>query len=132
MSEANGFLSRDQIIGADDKVIERIEVPEWNGTIYLRVLSAHERDLFDASTRDSSGNFNRIDQAPKMLVRMICDSEGRLLLAQDDVDVLASKSSRALERLFDVALRINGYTEQADEAAQSKSSADPLSTSSTG
>ena len=130
MSEnGNGFLSKDGILGADDKIIEAVDVPEWGGKVYLRILSAHERDLFDADTRDKAGVFVRQDQSAKMLVRMICDPDGKLLLTPNDMSALAGKSCKVLERLFDVALRINGYTEEAEEANQEKSLAEAPSAS---
>ena len=40
-------LSRDQILGADDLVIQSIAVPEWKGTVFIRTLTAGEHDRFE-------------------------------------------------------------------------------------
>ena len=45
---ADVLLSRDDILGSDDLRLERVDVPEWNGVLYVRVMTAGERDQFEA------------------------------------------------------------------------------------
>ena len=42
-------LSRDQILKAADLKVEKVDVPEWGGAIYLKVMSVGERDSYELS-----------------------------------------------------------------------------------
>ena len=43
------LLNKDSILSAADFVYVEHEVPEWQGTVRLRGLSAAERDEFEAT-----------------------------------------------------------------------------------
>jgi hypothetical protein len=42
------ILSKAAILAANDKKTINIEVPEWNGSVVIRVMSGTERDRFEA------------------------------------------------------------------------------------
>ena len=41
-------LSRDEILGKRRGKVEEIKVPEWGGTVFVREITASERDAFEA------------------------------------------------------------------------------------
>src|SRR5688572_17981670 len=41
-------LTKEQILAADDRPTVPVETPEWGGTVYLRVISAMERDVYES------------------------------------------------------------------------------------
>lgn len=105
----NGVLSRDEILNADD-ISEpiRVSVPEWGGDVYLRLLSGRLRDEFDESCYDRAGNRVVFKNArARLLVLCLVDQDKKPLFAMRDVEALSKKSGAALDRLYEIASRIN-------------------------
>lgn len=115
-SAGKGALTRDQILGAIDLVIEAVFVPEWGGTVYVRNLSGKGRDAFEGS-RVRVGENNKVEMVhentrARLLALAICDEHGALLFSQEDIETLGEKNASALDRLFDVAQRMSGLRPQ--------------------
>ena len=92
-------LSRDAIKKAQDWKLEKVEVPEWGGDVYLRTLSGTERDLFEDGYADQKmKNFRA-----RFLALSLCDDNGERLYGDDEAAELGTKSSVVLNRLFDKA-----------------------------
>jgi hypothetical protein len=109
------LLSREQIIGADDRKTKDVPVPEWGGTVRVRGLSGRERDSYEASIVQVSSSGSRrvsLENLRARLVSFACvDEEGNRLFSDDDVLALGDKSAAALERVFDEARKLSGLTE---------------------
>lgn len=111
-------LSKDQILAADDMGLLEINVPEWGGTVFVRVMTVGERDSYenDWMVNKSSGveNFRS-----KFLQRVLCDESGELLFKADEINLLAKKSARAITRVWDAAMKHNALTDSdVDELAK--------------
>ena len=109
------LLSADQILAADDRKYEDVPVPEWGGTVRLRSLSGAERDEFENGLQQQVGNkqvVNARNARAKLIALCAVDEQGQLLFSKAQVIKLGSKSSLALQRLYDVACRMNGFTEE--------------------
>lgn len=105
------ILTKDQILQADDKRTERVEVPEWGGTVIVRTLTGTERDLFEESIlRDGRRDFKGI--RAKLVALSVVGEDGVRLFTFKEADLLGEKSARALDRLFGVAQRLCGFTEK--------------------
>ncbi|MGA1753581.1 MAG: hypothetical protein ACO395_09550 [Pontimonas sp.] len=102
-------LSKEQILAADDMGLLEVEVPEWGGTVFVRVMTVGERDSYEnewmANKSKGVDNFRS-----KFLQRVICDENGELLFSAGDVESLAKKSARAIARLWESAMRHNALT----------------------
>jgi hypothetical protein len=108
------LLSADEILGADDRRYEVVAVPEWNGEVRLRSLSGSERDEYEDSLVQQVGNkqvTNARNARAKLVALCAVDASGQPLFTKAQVIKLGSKSSAALQRLFDVACRMNGFTD---------------------
>lgn len=105
------FLSRDAILGADDRRYEIVEVPEWGGAVKLRSLTGAERDDFEARSLVGKADNQRVNYR-NMRARLIAltavDEHDAPLFQASDVLKLGSKSAAALDRLFDVARHLSG------------------------
>lgn len=112
-------LSRAQILGAVDLVIESVFVPEWGGTVYIRNLNGKGRDAFEGS-RIKLDDQNKVkmvhDNTRARLVSLtLCDEHGALIFpdaTDDEVQALGGKNASALDRLFDVAQRLSALRPQ--------------------
>jgi len=112
------MLTKEQILSADDRKSEVVEVPEWGGSVRVSVMSAKARDMYDASLIKIIGK--KVEQditnaRAKLLAACIVDDHGKTLFSSADVEALGEKSTIALERVAKVAARINGLTEEAIE-----------------
>lgn len=109
------LLSREQILGAEDRKTEDVAVPEWGGTVRVRGLSGIERDAYELSMVQLGADGSRqtrLDNLRGRLVAMACiDDEGNRIFTDADAHALGEKSAAALERVFDVARRLSGLTE---------------------
>lgn len=124
------MLTRDMILKAQDYSKEEVDVPEWGGSIFLRQMTVTASDEMQqiflrlGGGGEINANQNgsiRDAQALKglrvaMVSRCLCDDKGRLLFDDDEGrELLAQKSSVVIERLYDIAMRINKMAEEVVE-----------------
>lgn len=123
------FLNRDDILGAQDLPTEDVHVPEWGGWVRVRGLTGAERDAFEAEiiqTRGRETHVNLRNIRAKLVARTIVDEEGKRIFGDADIHALGEKSARALQRVFEVAQRLSGLTDQdVEELAKNSESALP-------
>lgn len=109
------LLTRDMILQANDLPTEDVEVPEWGGAVRVRTLSGRERDQFEASVVEQHGKRQRIDTRDlraKLVALAVVDERGQRMFTEADVVTLSGKSAAALQRVFDVARRLSGLSDQ--------------------
>ena len=107
------LLTREQILGTEDLQTERVEVPEWNGYVFVRALTGTERDKFEAGMVEVRGkrrSVNLENLRARLLSLVVVDDRGNRLFADKDVVHLGAKSAAALDRLFAVARRLSALT----------------------
>jgi len=110
------FLSKDQILQAQDIKTEVVDVPEWGGQITVKMLTGAERDKFEemiVSRKGKDVETNMENFRAKLCASTMINENGRLLFPNpEDVRALAKKSAKALDRVFAVAQRINGMSKE--------------------
>jgi hypothetical protein len=116
MTEYN-FLGRDDILDFEDIETHVVPVPEWgeNAAVRLKVLSAAERDAFEASTVTTKGGKQKPNLAnlrARLVARCMVDADGKRVFESGDVARLGTKSSKALDRLFSKCQEINGFSDK--------------------
>lgn len=112
---AGGFLGRDAILDADDRVYESVDCPEWGGKVRVRGLTGTQRDAYEGSLIQGNGadrKMNLQNARAKMVVLAVVDGDGRPIFTTDDVRALGRKSALPIERIFDVARRLSGMTQE--------------------
>lgn len=102
----------DDILAFNDAEAERVEVPEWGKHgqhVYVRLMSGRERDRWESSIMAMDGDATKFyDGVRARLCQMTaCDESGTLIFTPAQIDALSQKSSTALQRIYDVAMRIN-------------------------
>jgi hypothetical protein len=111
------LLTKDQIIGADDREFVEVDVPEWGGMVRLGSMTAAERDAFEAQFVDFKGKGKAKGDALKnfrarYVARCIVDEEGEPLFSAADMKALGDKSAAVISRLFDEASKLNGMSDK--------------------
>ena len=103
-------LSKEQILSADDMGLLEVAVPEWGGSVFVRVMTVGERDSYENEwmvNKDRGvANFRS-----KFLQRVLCDEKGDLLFSPTEVDKLAKKSARVITRVWEAAMKHNSLTD---------------------
>jgi hypothetical protein len=130
------LLSKQQIIDADDRPAEEVEVPEWGGSVLVRGLTGEDRDAYFAAQNVPLPNGRTMQDisnaTARLCARAIVDPEkpDEAMFTAGELAVLGRKSAAALERVGQVAARLSGLTEE-DMAALGKDSASTQNGSST-
>ena len=103
-------LTAEQILAADDLGLKQVPVREWDGDVFIRMMSVGERDAYErlwiGKRETGVDNFRT-----EYLARVLCDEKGELLFTREQVSTLANKSGAVMGRLFDEALAHNNMTE---------------------
>ena len=91
-------LSKNAILAHDDKEIKTISVPEWGGDVCIRVLNGEERSIFESLFSEKKADMFKV----RFVACSICDESGARLFKDDEVVALGEKSSKVINRLFDL------------------------------
>ena len=115
-------LTRDEILAIEDLPVEAVEVPEWNGIVYMRTLSGKQRDDFTqlATDRRAAKHFDIRGLKVRLVAMCLCDKNGKLLFAGNGDDAkLNAKAGAAIDRLFKAAQRLSGLSnDELDEMTE--------------
>ncbi len=121
-------LTRDDILSVQDIEIEEVEVPEWGGTVFVKGMTGTERDRFEASITEQRGKSAKVNMSnirAKLASESICDEDGTKLFSVKDVTALGAKSASGLDRVFSVAMRLSGITDDDIEELSEEMEANP-------
>jgi hypothetical protein len=99
-------LTRDQIFAAEDLTTVAVEVPEWGGTVFVRMMTAGERDRFETDLLEHPGQ----DVRARLAAATACDESGQLLFTPADIGTLTRKGAAAMTRLFAASAKLNRIT----------------------
>jgi len=109
-----GYLTKEQILSAEDIVFEDVAVPEWGGAVRVKTLTGLERDGLEQSMLDGKGKSQHVNMAnfrAKLCSRTIVDDSGKRVFSDLDIVDLGRKSGQALQRVFNVASRLSGFSD---------------------
>ncbi|MFJ5644034.1 hypothetical protein [Streptomyces sp. NPDC093223] len=123
-------LNRDAILGAVDVQTEKVDVPEWGGDVIVRGLTGDELDAFQGSIRQFRPTFDgkgmeavliQEGMRAKLLTKCLIDEAGERLFTDQDASALGAKNGSVIDRLYDVAARLSGLSEEEKEALEGNS-----------
>lgn len=135
------FLTRELLLQKDDLKIEKVELTR--GFVYVREMTGHEKDIWEQSMlkQKASGNPNKPveyetvleDFRAKLVVVTVCDENGNLVLEAKDVKVLNKMMSASnMEKIVEVAQRLNAITQKDRDEIVKNLEADPVVSSNSG
>ena len=111
------YLTRDDILGASDRKVEDVDVPEWGGVVRVRGMTGEERDAFEASIAPPQPRQNRRRATQQQAQLNYANFRARLcswcivgdnderLFSDTGISALGGKSAAALDRVFDATTR---------------------------
>ena len=129
MTQATRFLTREEILAQKSLPRETVHVPEWGGDVIIKGMTGAERDAFESSVIDKKGSrhpqVNTRNLRAKLVSRCAIYEDGSLLFPEEkDVEALGALSASALSRLYDVASRLAGISEEDIEDLAKNSGSD--------
>lgn len=105
-------LTAAAIEAARDFTVEPVTVPEWGGKVFIRTLTADQRDEF--VTRFIDQESGRIQPGVRsvtatLLAMTVCDEAGKLLFEDQERgrQVFAVKSAKATDEVFGKSSELN-------------------------
>lgn len=125
---------KEQIFAADDLPREEVSqlVPEWklSEPLFVRTLHGFERDQFEADNLDQDApqgqaRVNLRNMRARFLVKCLVDKDGVRVFSDVEALELGQRSARVLDRLFEVAQRLNGIREKDLEVIRKNSGPAP-------
>ena len=118
------LLSREQLLQKEELKKEKVVLNEKPlEEVYVRQMTAREKNTWEISQMKKTGkgrnveyDLTLIDYRAKLAVVCVCDADGKLLFKPNDFSILSQNISAAkLEKIVDVAQKLNGITEEDKE-----------------
>lgn len=108
-------LTREGVKTAADLKRERLDVPEWGGYLFVRTMTASEKERWENKqfrTKGKDVEMNMKNLTTSLAIETCVDENGMKLFTADDVDMLNGKSCVALHRIFEKAMDMNRIAKQ--------------------
>ena len=109
------LLTKQQIVDANDLETVEVNVPQWGGSVLVRALTAKQRGQLMSTLIDQTkdGRTLRLQDLQARLCAMsIVDGQGKRFFSDNELAALGAKSSAALQRVFEVAQRLSGLSDE--------------------
>lgn len=109
------MLDRTAILGKLDLKREAVAVPEWGDSVFIREMTAGERDEWESQVwGENPPHKDRLRAA--LVAYTLCDDKGVRLFTADDITALEKLGAAALHRVFEAAMRLNQLRKEDMEA----------------
>jgi hypothetical protein len=102
------MLTAEQILKANDLgKLEAVNVPEWGGQVFVKIMDGASRDRWELLTSKALSSPNTANVRASLVVACACDETGKRIFTDNQTASIGLKSSIALDRIYEVAKRIN-------------------------
>jgi len=91
--------------------IEKVSMPGKSVHVFVKTLKGKQRDEYENSCLTKKGNTNMVNARAKLAARTVCNEKGKTLFSESDIEQLGNVSSAWTGRIFDVAQRLNGFSD---------------------
>lgn len=121
------MLTAEQIRAANQQrrtQVQEVDVPEWGGKVYVRRLSADDRDALAAASKAHE----QTGQPLRGWVAALCLSDDKgtpMFYAPQHSEELGAMDGAAIERIVNAAFEFNGLTEKAIADLEKNSATTP-------
>jgi len=107
------LLTRDNILGANDRGAVEFEVPEWGGSVLIASMTAAERDHFEATLADDKSKAQALKNfRAKFIAKCLVDEDGNNIFSPADIEALGKKSATVMVRIFEKCQQVCGYSQE--------------------
>jgi hypothetical protein len=103
------MLGKDQIVKAQDRPLQAVDVPEWGGQVNVRALSVRDMERLYTGKRGDA------EASAVVAMLAICDDQGARVFDDADLALLMDRHAGAVQRIAGVALGLSGLGVKAVE-----------------
>ena len=113
---------KDKIRAAKDFKSEVVDCPEWDMQIEVRTMRGVDRArMLKSSSNDKGEVVGEMFQAYLIAISSYDPATGERIFSEDDVEWIQEKSVDVLDRISEVAMRINGLDKKTIEQTEKNS-----------
>jgi len=131
----SGFLTKEAIKGRASSIkVELVDVPEWDGFVYVREMTARARDIFEDSMFGFDPSAGKLEaktthnRRSLFVVLTACDADGKPIFDECDIGWLGEKQFKAVNRIYTAASKLNGFsTDDSEKNAEAPAADSSLS-----
>lgn len=107
------LISRSEFLKPLQVPRERVDLPEFGPDKHCIVwgFNAKERTDFELSLQTSKGKLNLKQVRERLIVACVRDEQGNKLFTADDIEAIGEQSSQVVQRIFNVAMRLSGFSD---------------------
>jgi hypothetical protein len=110
------YLTKEEFLKKRPVRFEDVEIPEWDAKVRVKELMSSARDKWEQSNLQDAGKGQmklRLQNARARLVAasVIDPDSGELVFTDEDVLAIGGQSAAVIDRIYDVAARLSGITE---------------------
>lgn len=112
-------LSKAALLAAANQTkLEPLELPELGGTVYVKAMTAGEREAFEQDM-DGKDLIKSKKVRATVFANSVTDENGNRLFTSDDIDAINNLPASIVSKVFDKSNELNGIdTKQAVEQAE--------------
>ena len=97
------ILSRQAILECNDLPRKRLNIPEWGGDVFIRVITVEELStMIDVHNHKTAHNENA-----SLVAIALCDEQGQRLFSDEDIALLSHKNALVMGRICKEILELN-------------------------
>lgn len=104
------LLDKVSLLATEDVKTEEVEIPEWGGSVRIRVMNGHDRDEFDKWMYGKETNGAFCGMRVFLCYLCVIDKDGKRMFSMEDLPALEEKSGSALSTLFIAIQKLNKLT----------------------
>jgi hypothetical protein len=105
------FLTLDQILATNDCRFEDVDMADlgWPGKVRIAVFSAASRNELESRLMQSEGKITDANFRERVIALAMVDPQTgkRLIETDEQLEALSQKSAESIDRLYQVASRLN-------------------------
>lgn len=109
-------LTRDEIFGMEDILVEEVTIPMWNNrTVLVCGLSAAAKNQYQQSLVEMKGGTQKLrleNSTAKLVALTVVNQARQRIFTERDIEKLGTKSAAALELIVEAANRLSGMTKK--------------------
>lgn len=109
---------REQILSKREQRREAVTIDGWDFPVYVKVMSGTERDQWEWQWDELRKGEGKKHWRASLLVFCLVDEEGKAIFTVADMEAVGQLPSTDLERLHDVAFRLNKLGKREQERAE--------------
>ena len=106
------LTTKESILTKDDLKSEIVLIPEWGDSVRVWMLTGADRDAYEQLLIEQRGpdvGTNVKNIRARLAAFCVRDDNNERLFLDAEIDALGKKNAKALDRIYEVAYRLNAF-----------------------